>query len=146
MSVGSILTLGFGNFGSVNLVPTLGYGESAPPTPVEIPQGGSGYPVWRKREPKTASNSLDRLWDLVAKEHYEAIVASSLPKSVKREAAAIVKPFASGRKAMPTVAQVDWQALDRDASAVAALLALWSDEIRQREIDADDEEILMMMN
>ncbi len=33
MSVGAILTIGFGTFGSVNLLPTLGYGEAVAPTP-----------------------------------------------------------------------------------------------------------------
>ncbi len=30
MSIGAILTLGYGSFGSVNLLPTLGYSSGAP--------------------------------------------------------------------------------------------------------------------
>lgn len=48
MSVGAILTLGFGSFGSVNLLPTLGYGESVtPPTPTP---GTSGVGKGKKRK------------------------------------------------------------------------------------------------
>lgn len=47
MSVGAILTLGFGQFGSVNLLPTLGYGDSVtPPTPPVSDRGATpGWPL-----------------------------------------------------------------------------------------------------
>lgn len=40
-SISTIVTLGYGSFGSVNLLPTLGYGidVAAPPTP-DTPSGG----------------------------------------------------------------------------------------------------------
>lgn len=153
MSVGAILTIGYGSFGTVNLVPTLGYGGSVvPPTPNPIPQGGSGHPVYHqgKRKKLTLkdrpSDHLNDIFRRVVAEHYGQIVESDLPKSVKAEAAAIVKPFAKTKKRVPSVMQVDWDALDRDAAAVSAILALWNNEIAQQAIDDDDEDILMLMN
>lgn len=74
MSVGAILTLGYGSFGSVNLVPTLGYSVgSAPPSP--IPDRPSNWKVWkedwredwrekwRKREEEEELERLERLLD-----------------------------------------------------------------------------------
>lgn len=52
MSVGTILTLGYGSFGTVNLLPMLGYGVSiAPPDAPIIPGGGAitKRKYWQKR-------------------------------------------------------------------------------------------------
>ena len=91
---------------------------------------------------------LRDILDRVVSEYYGEIVASDLPQSVKKEAAAVVKPFADKEarfKSVPPVAQVDWNALQRDADAVSAILRIWSDELAQREID-DEDEFLMMMH
>jgi len=41
LSVGTVLTLGYGSFGSVNFLPTLGYGEyGTSPPPTIQPSGG----------------------------------------------------------------------------------------------------------
>lgn len=48
MSSGAILTLGFGTFGGVGLLPTLGYGTSAtPPTPVVVVPTSGGFEIGR---------------------------------------------------------------------------------------------------
>jgi len=108
-----------------------------------IPQGGSGYPVYRKREPKSPSNSIDALWDLVASEHYKAICVSNAPSGVKKQAIAVVKPFA---KASTAVEKVDWDALSKNANAVMALFRIWNIVVKQREIDNDDEALLLLMS
>lgn len=44
MTIGAILTQGFGTFGTVNLLPTLGYGVSSiPPTPPAVVHNSGGW-------------------------------------------------------------------------------------------------------
>jgi hypothetical protein len=58
-----------------------------------------------------------------------------------KKAAAIVKPFAESKKAVPAQKSIDWKALQKDAARVGRLLALWQ---RQRAIE-DDEETWFML-
>lgn len=129
-------------------------GGAVPPVPDEGVAGGSGYPVnWQgKRRKRTLKEQPEKhlraILDRVVSEYYGEIVEADLPAKVKKEAAAIVKPFADKEaryKSVPPVAQVDWTALQRDAEAVAAILRIWSDELAQRDIDVDDDDTILMM-
>jgi len=117
---------------------TLTYtpGESS-----DIPMGGGGYPVWRKKEAKGPSNSVDALWDLVLSEHYD-----DLPKAAKKQAAAIVKPYSSSRSKLPKSEDIDWAALEMDLARVEKLISIFEEQRLMRAIEADDEDIFMMMN
>lgn len=120
-----------------------------------IPMGGAGYPVdWQgKRRKKTLADQpnehLRQILDRVVAEYYGEIIDADLPKSVKAEAADVVRPFvdkqARGAR-IPQPARVDWEALQRDADAVSALVRIWSDEIVRQDIDDDDDEFFMMMH
>ena len=134
-----------GNFSGGSFSDAIG-GFSVDPVPVSaIPIGGSGYPVYRKREAKSASNSIDMLWDLVASEYYAELVDSDAAQTVKKQAAAIVKPYTDKKAAVPKAKDVNWAALKKDAERVAALLALWQEQVLAGEIADDDEDILLMM-
>lgn len=68
MSIGTVLTLGYGSFGDVKYLPTLGYDTSgitpSPPSPASTGSGGGGryfgyYPE-RKREIKEEIRAIVR--------------------------------------------------------------------------------------
>lgn len=118
-----------------------------------IPQGGAGHPAridWQgKRRKATLADQpnehLRQILDRVVSEYYGDIVAADLPQSVKKEAAAIVKPFAEKQaryKSVPKAAEVDWVALERNAEAVASLIRLWNEELA---LQNEDDEILMIL-
>ena len=120
--------------------------DFVPGITLEIPQGGSGYPVWRKKEPRSPSNNLDLLWDLVLSEHYEELLESNAPSKVKKQAAAIVKPFVNRPSKIPKSSQVDWASLEMDVVRVEKLLKILEEQGLLRAIDDDDETILLMMH
>jgi len=120
------------------------WGNVAPQSTGTI--GGSGYPVWRKKEPRSPSNSIDMLWDLVLSEYYESLVDSPAPDKVKKQAAAIVKPFAKHPVKLPKADQIDWAALEMDVARVEKLLRIMEEQGILRAIDDDDETILMMVH
>lgn len=142
-AVGSVSVSGDANVAVTGVSATTAIGSISVETLDELTAGGSGYPVYRKKPKKSASNNLDMLWDAVLADYYGTLTSKDVPQEVKAKAAKIVKPFASkmeARKQTPRVQGVDWVALKRDAQAVAALLELWQQEIRNRE----DEELFLM--
>tara|TARA_R110000868_G_scaffold201579_5_gene449078 strand:- start:64 stop:507 length:444 start_codon:yes stop_codon:yes gene_type:complete len=130
-----------------------GDGGSIPPTPTDEVAGGAGYPVnWQGKRRKLTleeqpEKHLRHILDQVVAEYYGEIVEADVPNSVKAEAAKIVRPFvakqAQGQR-VPKVSAIDWAALQRDISAVSALVRVWSDEVAQE--DDDDEILLMLMS
>lgn len=151
MSAQDIVLAGFGSSGSVSLIVTSGYASSTAPTPVStIPTGGSGYPVYwqgkrRKRKLTDQPNKhLAYILDKVVSEYYGEIISSDLPQAVKKEAAAVVKPFVeTKKKGIPKTTQVDWAALQRDADAVGTILQIWHEELLAKEIEDEDEFMMM---
>lgn len=112
--------------------------------------GGAGYPVdWQVKRRKLRleeqpEKHLRYILDQVVAEYYGEIVESDLPKPVKAEAAAVVRPFAKNKGARtPQVESVDWKALQADVTAVNRLIRIWNDELAA---DEDDELILMMVS
>lgn len=122
-----------------------------PPTPTPGGGGGAGGGGWY---PKThaygRANWRKKKWDqqvtawvdASASEMYADLTASDMPKAVRKEAAALVRPF-SESKGIPNPQVVDWDALAADASAVLELLSLWRREADDRDILDDDDDILM---
>lgn len=155
MSVSTIVTLGFGSYGVVNFIPTLGYGDYGVSPASDIPMGGSGHPsvYWQgKRKKRTLQQQpekhLRHILDRVVAEYYGEIVDADVPASVKAEAGKLVKPYADkkGRfKSVPTVEQIDWNAVQQNADAVGAILRIWSDEIERRARDDDDDEAILLL-
>jgi len=151
MAVQDIVLAGFGSTGTVSLVVTSGYesGVAVIPSAVAIPSGGAGYPVYwqgkrRKAKLKERPNEhLRYILDKVVSEYYREIVASDVPLAIKREAAAVVRPFVDRKtQGIPNPGVVDWAALQRDAGSVGTILQIWHEEI-QDEIDREDEEFMM---
>ena len=123
-------------------------GGGTPPTPPQPGAGGGGGisrrhaygPAnWRR---KKWSQTVNEWVDSTAAEMYADLVAPSMPKEVRKEAAALVKPYAD-TGGIPKPAVVDWEALQADADRVLDIIALWNEEMREREILDDDDDILM---
>lgn len=62
MTIGAILTLGFGSFGSANLLPTLGYGSHA--APARTHRGG--IDEWRREKLALINRNDDDLFTIAA--------------------------------------------------------------------------------
>lgn len=60
MTIGAILTLGYGSFGSVNLLPTLGYGSGAPKPP------NNAYLKWGKKPERRREENEEFVNDIVS--------------------------------------------------------------------------------
>lgn len=121
-----------------------------------IPIGGSGYPVdWQGKRRKLSlkeqpDKHLRHILDRVISEYYAEVVnADGVSQEAKKEVAQVVKPYADkkGRfKAVPAAAQIDWAALESNASAVSAILQIWSEEVKKNDIDDDDDTMMMLMH
>lgn len=118
-----------------------------PPTPPQPSGGGGGGgrhhaygPAnWRR---KKWSQTVSEWVDSTAAEMYADLVAPSMPKEVRKEAAALVKPYAD-TGGIPQPKAVDWEALSSDADRALEIIALWNEEMLNREILDDDDDILM---
>ena len=132
------------------------WGETdAPPTPDAESRtpGGSGYPVYwqgkrRKRRLEDQPNlHLKKVLDDVVNELYGELTEDDVPAAVQAKAAKLVKPFVAKKSktlAIPPVTAVDWVALEKDATRVRQLIALWRKQEEDVEIEAEDEYLLMM--
>ena len=118
------------------------------PTP-----GGSGYPVYwqgkrrKKRLEEQPNLHLKKVLDDVVNELYGELTEDDVPPAVQAKAAKLVKPFVAQKDkklAIPPPAAVDWAALERDATRVRQLIALWRKQEEDVEIEAEDEYLLMM--
>lgn len=130
------------------------YQDEAGDVPVVDVYPGSGRPVdWQgprrklklKEQPE---KHLRSILDKVVAEYYGELVSAEIPKSVKAEAADVVRPYVSkdsrGNR-VPQPDKVDWQSLEANASAVAAIIGLWNQEIRRYENEDDDDDAILMM-
>lgn len=101
--------------------------------------GGSGYSsIRRKRVDQSVREWVDEL--------YAELTAPAMPKSVRREAGRIVRPFAESAKAkVPAVSAVDWDALAEEAQKVRALLDLWERTVHEADLGDEEEEMAAIM-
>ena len=144
MTIGAVLTLGLGQFGTVNLLPTLGYfsNDTPPPPPNTFPIGGAGHPAsiyWGVKKHKRFTKNLNWLMDRVVSEYYGELTEPDVPAKVQKEAAKIVRPYAKDGAKVPQA--VNWQALHKDAEAVIKLLELYQ---RERELQDDEEQWMLL--
>lgn len=116
MSVGRLLTLGFGVFGGVHFLPTLGYGAGAPiPASGDLGLGHRGS-LYRLRKRKELRDAIAAL--------YESPAAA--------QTAYIVRPFARSEAEFPLEA-IDWKALRADVEAVSRIIELYAQEQENEE-------------
>ncbi len=110
----------------------VSFGSSTPtPTPTPAVGGGGGK---GSRLDKRVSKWVDES----AKDLYAKLIAKDMPKAVRREAAAVVKPFVTEeRKAkVPAIETINWQAVwEGERAALQAIL--------ERQIEEEDEMILI---
>ena len=120
---------------------------------VVVGPGGSGYPVYwqgsrRKRRLEEQPNlHLKKVLDDVVNELYSELTEDDVPPAVQAKAAKLVKPFVAQKDkklAIPPPAAVDWAALERDATRVRQLIALWRKQEEDVEIEAEDEYLLLI--
>lgn len=111
--------------------------------------GGAIYPVYyqgrRKRKRKLEdfpNRHLDFILDKVVSEIFGEIVDAQVSTEIKADAYEIVAPFI--REEPNNTFQVDWKALQKDFQRVNHLIYLWQEEILSREIDDEDELLLLM--
>jgi hypothetical protein len=127
LSVSTVITLGYGTFGSVNFLPTIGYSSSGHKVVVIDTHDGEGERGRKKRErDQRRKDFLRRAFD-----------GGDGPE----ELVEIVRPFA---KATPERIEIDWKALREDVRAIARIAELQ----RQQEIAAaqeDDDETFFML-
>lgn len=114
-------------------------GSVTPPTPTPAIGGGGGawygpHSYKRKRLGRKVEEWVDEM--------YAEIVASKLPKEVKREAGAIVRPFVEqSKQKVPEPGKVDWAALSLEMDAVRAIVRIWEREFREEE---EEEEMFFL--
>lgn len=109
---------------------------------------GSGHPAGGSRISthgllKKRAKPFDTDLAEQMREAYDEILGIAKPQ-VKKQAAKIVRPFIEqGVKpiTIPPARIIDWQAMERDAERVSALLELWQNEMQAME----DEEILLLL-
>lgn len=115
----------------------------------DVGTGKAGYPVYyqgrRKRKRKLEdfpNRHLDFILDKVVSEIFGEIVDAQVSTEIKADAYEIVVPFI--REEPNNTFQVDWKALQKDFQRVNHLIYLWQEEILAREIDDEDELLLLM--
>ena len=118
MSVGAILTLGFGSFGSVNLLPTLGYLSSSTPAPTTTLRG-------RRRKVPLYNVTFDGA-------------------QVAVESAAELKELARLSDSIPKVALMPSVDYGKKISALRrAIVDIEAERVKQ--IDLEDDEAFILM-
>lgn len=157
MSVGAILTLGLGQFGSVNLLPTLGYGAADAPVPVVSGRGLGGDDVPRRlrRSPHRGfdleewkrTHQADEDLETTVRATWARIKGDPQAAEERAQAAEVVQSFApaapSKREARkPLERRVDWAALARDLDAAARVAQIDHMRLARYEEESDDDDFV----
>lgn len=107
---------------------------------------GDGYPI-RIQKKKKKHKRINDVIDRAMSDLYEDVEAIASPQA-KKEAASIVKPFATGKVQageLPSASVIDWAALERNAAAVSALLILWQRQVEYQRILQEEDEMLILL-
>jgi hypothetical protein len=127
LSVSTVITLGYGSFGSVNFLPTIGYSSSGQKIVVIDTHDGEGERSRKKREKDESRRAfLQRAFD-----------GGDGPE----ELVEIVRPFASAK---PDRIEIDWRRLREDVRAVARIAELHRQH-EQRMAEEDDDETFLLL-
>lgn len=97
------------------------------------------YPDLKSR-PKSF---IDEAFDLSVKEVYESLTETMAKEETRREAAKIVKPHVEilSREVVPPAENINWEQIQKDASIVSRLMALWAKNRQEEEEEAEEEEL-----
>lgn len=97
------------------------------------------YPDFKPR----SRNFIDEAFDLSAKEVYESLTETGMKAETRMEAAKIVKPHVEilSRKVVPPAGNINWEQIQKDASIVSLLMALWAKNRQEEEEEAEEEEL-----
>ena len=108
-------------------------------------QGGGGHWVIKKRE---KVRRLDEIVEQGVREAYQEITGTA-PKKIQKEAAKLVRPYIEkGVKpeSIPDAEKIDWEAMQRDARRVQAMLDLWQEQaMAERLMAQNDEDVLLLL-
>lgn len=139
MSAGAILTLGLGSFGTVNLLPTLGYlsGVSSADT-------HDGFDPERRRRADREQKERIRRYRR-DREHLREVITQAF-ESRYEPAIEAVRPFVAADAPVAAGSPVDYGALLTAAAALRKLADFEAGALaRQREIDDDDQEVMLLL-
>ncbi len=123
--------------------------QTVVPVPPDIPIGGAGHPVpgpsiwWGEKKRRKFTKTFDWILDRVVSELYGELTQPNIAKSVQKEAAKLVRPYAKDGEKVPQ--QVNWMALEQDIATVQRLIALWQDEVYNLQLQ-EDEDIWLLMH
>lgn len=144
MAIGPIVTRGYGDFGTVNLVVTRGYASGSPVPPATVDYQSDGKGRHRKKRERSLT---DELFDSVERSLVE--ILRGAPEVGPATVATIgTGASADGAKAAISAALERLSVLaDGDSGASERLVSLRqrvADFEKRRAIDDDDEEIILL--
>lgn len=148
MSIRTVVTRGYGSFGSIDAVTVRGFlAESTPPSPPPATVGGAGATGYdggrRRRDPVTARVDYAERERIAAelRDLYREIVeppAEAAPQAVQQAAGDLVAPFAPvSAPAVPSVASIDWAGIAEDAKALRKIRAELAALVVEMRVDAE---------
>ncbi len=143
MSIGAILTQGFGSFGQISLVPTLGFGAGAPippepPAGDELLGGGPGYsyitPYQKLQHAKKEVVEVKAAIDHAAIER--KALQDKLEKALQSKA----------KKAAETQRKLELKLQQLEKESLRLLLTLQNLEALMRMWDEEDAILVLLMS
>lgn len=93
MTIATVITFGYGSFGTVNFLPTLGYGDyGATPTPVVVPDVGIGNLDWLKVKGPRRPVRIKRSEFSTVEEYRDAVSKAAAALAVASVPVAAISP------------------------------------------------------
>ena len=148
MSIATVVTEGFGSFGTANFIPTEGFGDYAPSPPAAVEIGISKawlpYPYWlrhrRRHDP-----------DHIAASHAEQLAAHLLGIKAPAKIAAAAAAIEASPAAMEALDTGQWERAEREATLALLEAKLTGMEMQQARLrekaerDRDEDEALALI-
>ncbi len=121
-------------------------GEAQGAPPVVVTQPGADYtPEYIRKTKKSEYDDPEKQLRAILNKVVAGYEDVPLTPEIKQQLTAVVAPFIKEKRPKGRAVKlpvVDWQALQRNVSALAQIVSLWETNI---DILADDEEIFWMM-